>query len=69
MKLTVTTALPYEHRERATAGLRGQLRLVAIGTGATPDWMTLQVTGPRTTVDGRGRTWFEWAATVDAGTA
>ena len=60
-------ALPYEHVERATAGLRGRLQLMAADDGAVPDWSTLTVTGPTTSLDARGRTWFESTATV-AGT-
>jgi hypothetical protein len=30
----------------------------------SPDWDTLVVTGPTVTLDTRGNTWFEWAATV-----
>jgi hypothetical protein len=42
------TAPPYEHLERATAGLRGELRhqhLAAGGDGLI-HWSTLQVAGP-----------------------
>jgi hypothetical protein len=40
--VTVTAALPYPHLERATAGLRGELRrqLLAAGVVAAPDWFT-----------------------------
>ena len=65
VKLSATAVLPYEHLERATAGLRGRLRLMAADDGVMPDWSTLTVTGPTTSLDGRGRTWFEWTGTVD----
>src|SRR4051794_4828007 len=40
---TATTALPYPHLERATAGLRGELRqqLLQVGVTAAPDWTAL----------------------------
>lgn len=68
MTYRATTALPYEHLERATAGLRAELRhqvLAAEGAGAQPDWSTLEVTGPVLRPDSRGTVWFEYAATVD----
>ena len=37
---------------------------MAVDDGVSPDSSALQVTGPATSLDGRGRTWFEWAATV-----
>ncbi len=45
---TATAVLPYDNLERATAGLRGRLRLMAVdhGADAPPDWTTLVVTGP-----------------------
>ena len=66
--VSATTALPYENLERATAGLRGQLRLQLLdgGDDGLPDWSTLQIAGPVTTTDARGRTWYEYAATVDS---
>jgi hypothetical protein len=65
---SATTALPYEHLERATAGLRGTLRQLVLddGAGELPDWSTLQVAGPVTTTGARGRTWYEYAATVES---
>lgn len=65
MTYRAVTALPYDHLERATAGLRGHLRLIAADDGVTPDWSTLQVSGPTRSLDGRGHTWFEWIATVE----
>lgn len=66
--LTATTALPYPHLERATAGLRGQLRL-GLAHGELADWSTLVVTGPTPATDTLGRRWFEYQGTVssDAG--
>jgi hypothetical protein len=58
-------ALPYNDRERATSGLRGQLRVMAGCDDATPDWGTLAVHGPVEVPGARGRTWFEWTATVE----
>ncbi len=59
-------ALPYNDRERATAGLRGQLLLIAVAADAVPDWSTLTVEGPVEAVGLHGRTWYEWTATVTA---
>jgi hypothetical protein len=56
-----TTALPYPHLERATAGLRAELRR-QLPAGETPDWTTLEVTGPSKSVDGVGHTWYEYRA-------
>jgi hypothetical protein len=65
---TATTALPYEHLERATAALRAGLRhqLLAADVHRMPLWDTFEVTGPTLTTDGRGRTWFEYRATVES---
>ena len=67
MTFTATAVLPYDNLERATAGLRGRLRLMVADRNpeALPDWSTLVVTGPTTTKDARGNTWFEWVGTVD----
>ncbi len=62
------TALPHNHRERAEAGLRGQLRLMAASDGAVPDWSTMIVEGPTEALGLHGAVWFEWVATVAAGT-
>ncbi len=59
-------ALPYPDRDRATAGLRGQLRLMVLAGGTTPDWSTLIVEGPVETPGLHGRVWFEWSASVEA---
>jgi hypothetical protein len=60
-----TTALPYPHLERATAGLRAELRH-QLPAGSLPDWSTLQLDGPTEVPDGRGRPWFEYRATLGA---
>ena len=57
-------ALPYDNLERATAGLCGQLRVMAGAGEATPDWSTLAIEGPTEAVGLPDRTWFEWTATV-----
>ncbi len=56
--------LPYNNRDQATAGLRGQLRVMIVAGGGTPDWSTLTVEGPTEVVGAHGRTWYEWRATV-----
>lgn len=62
---TATTALPYPHLERATAGLRAALRHQMLGAGVqVPAWDSLEITGPVETTDGRGRLWFEYRATL-----
>jgi hypothetical protein len=69
---SASTALPFEHLERATAGLRAQLRqavLAAEGLAVLPDWSTLQVTGPHPEVDRRGTAWFGYRATIDVAPA
>ncbi len=58
-----TTALPFPHRDRATAGLRAALRLQAAPCDRL-DWDTLTVTGPQVTRDARGREWFTYHAEV-----
>jgi hypothetical protein len=57
-------ALPHDNRKSATAGLRGQLQIMAVAAGATPDWTTLAVAGPTEMVDPAYRTRFEWTASV-----
>ena len=59
-------AYPYVNRERATAALQAQLRVVAAAGGAVPDWTTLEVEGPTEQPGMHGRVWFEWTATVNA---
>ncbi|NYJ06416.1 hypothetical protein [Petropleomorpha daqingensis] len=57
-------ALPYEDRSRALPGLRGQLRIMAVAAGTTPDWTTLTVAGPDERVGAQSPTRFEWHASV-----
>jgi hypothetical protein len=63
-----STALPYEHLERATAALRGQLRrqLLHADVHEMPLWDTFTVQGPAEAIDARGRTTFEYRATVES---
>jgi hypothetical protein len=67
---SAATALPYEHLERATAGLRAELRrqLLAADVHEMPRWETFDVTGPTEFTDLRGRTWYEYRATVESQT-
>jgi hypothetical protein len=57
-------ALPHEDRNRALDGLRGQLRIMAVAAGATPDWATLRVAGPDEVAGAQQRMRFEWHASV-----
>ena len=57
-------ALPDDDRQLAVDGLRGQLRIMAVAGGATPDWTTLVVAGPVEMAGGEDRTRFEWTASV-----
>jgi hypothetical protein len=59
------SALPYHDRERAIAGLRGQLRIMAATADATPDWVTLTDEGPTEAPGLHGATWIAWTATVE----
>lgn len=63
---TATTALPYPDAERATMGLRGQLRwdIAAGGLADQVDWSQLMVTGPTQSSGVHGRVWFEYSATI-----
>ncbi len=61
---TATTALPYPHFDRATAGLRH--KLLTAGVTGTPDWSTLTVTGPEEFTGGNGNLWFGYWAMVDS---
>ncbi len=65
---SASAALPYEHLERATAGLRAELRrqLLAADVHAMPRWETFTVTGPFESIDLRGRTWYEYQASVES---
>jgi hypothetical protein len=66
MKHTATTALPYPEAERATMGLRGQLRyeIATARIAHQVDWSQLTVTGPVEVPGVLGRVWFEYAATI-----
>ncbi len=62
---TATAAYPYVDRERATAGLRAQLREIIAAAGAgQPDWWTFVVEGPTESPGLHGRVWFFWTASV-----
>ena len=68
MTFRATTVLPYEHTERATAGLRAELRrqLLQANVHLMPLWETFEVTGPVKMTDARGQIWFEYRATVES---
>ena len=57
-------AVPFDDPDRVTAGLRGQLRVMAAAAGADPDWSTLRVQGPVRSGAHRGARLSEWTATV-----
>ena len=59
--LSASTALPYVHQERATAGLRAELRH-QLGPDNSS---TTQVVGPDQEPDRSGRPWFTYTATVE----
>ncbi len=67
---SASAALPYEHLQRATAALRAELRrqLLAADVHAMPRWDTFTVTGPTEFTDLRGRSWYEYRATVESRT-
>jgi hypothetical protein len=66
VEATATTALPHPHQERATAALWAELRhkLMDADPENLADWSTLVVSGLIESTDGRGRTWFEYVATI-----
>jgi hypothetical protein len=66
VKFSASTALPYEHLERATSGLRAELRqrLLHADVHEMPVWETFTVTGPHPFTDLRRRVWFENRASV-----
>ena len=68
MQFKAPKALPYDNRERATAGLRAELRrhLLSADVHEMPLWETFVVTGPHEFADLRGRTWFEYQASVES---
>lgn len=57
-------ALPHRNRGRATEGLRGQLTIMALAAGLTPDWSTLAVTGPTEMAGTQQGARFEWTGRV-----
>ena len=68
MKFTATAALPYEHLDFATGGLRAELRrqLLAADVHERAIWDTFVVTGPTVFDDLRGRAWYEYRASVES---
>jgi hypothetical protein len=64
VRFRAAAALSSADPGEATAGLRGQLITMASASGATPDWPTMAVEGPRRVRGLRGPEWFEWSATV-----
>ncbi len=65
---SATAAVPYEHLERATAGISAELRrqILAADVQAIPRWETLTVSGSRKFTDLYGRIWYEYRATVES---
>jgi len=57
-------ALPHRDRGRATEGLRAQLTIMAAAAGVTPDWSTLDVTGPTERTGTQQGARFEWRGRV-----
>jgi hypothetical protein len=57
-------ALPHHNRGRATTALRGQLTIMALAAGLTPDWSTLAVTGPTEMTGTQHGARFEWTGRV-----
>lgn len=68
LRFYASAMLPYEHLERATHGLRAQLRLQLLHADVhqMPAWETFEVTGPKHVTDARGQTWFEYRATIES---
>ena len=65
MVISASTVLPAKDLERATAGLRGALRLaVAEATSVLPDWTTLIFEGPTAVPGPGGRDWCRYTASV-----
>lgn len=62
---TVSTALPYEHADRAAMGLRAQLRqeLLDAGVLSPIDWSQVVIAGPEQHRDHLGRLWHGYWAT------
>lgn len=67
VQFKATTALPYDSVDRASAGLRAALRqqLLTARVRGLPAWETFVVTGPIEFTDQRGRTWYEYRATME----
>jgi hypothetical protein len=70
--LRASAVLPFNSRDLAVTGLREELRrqLVAAGVRTFPRWDSVVITGPKEINDAKGRTWFEYQASVqvrDAG--
>jgi len=57
-------ALPHQNRDRATEGLRDQLTIMAVAAGLTPDWSTLDVSGPTEMTGTQHGARFEWTGRV-----
>lgn len=66
MRFTTRVTLPRPDEVRAVAGLRSDLREQAVAHWQAADWSSLEVTGPVEVVGASGRTWYRWAATVQA---
>jgi len=67
VEFLATAAYAYVNRDRATAGLRGQLREIVASAGAgVPDWSPLTVAGPVEVPGRHDRSWFVWTGRVDA---
>src|SRR5215213_676995 len=65
LKFKATTALPYDHLQRATASPRAELReKVAAAQAGEPDWATLAVDGPWETTAAHRRKPYKRRATV-----
>lgn len=62
-----TTALPYPHVMRASAGLRGALRRQIVDDGllVMPDWSTFKVTFTNEAFDARGQILFQYRGSVE----
>jgi hypothetical protein len=71
MRLQADALLPHDDSAPALSCLRARFEtMIANGPAdVVADWTTLQVSGPVPMVDGRGNTWFRWAARVESGRA
>jgi hypothetical protein len=66
LKFTETTTLPYDHLDRATAGLRAELsKKVAAVQAGEPDWATLA--SERSAGNNRGSPWLTVAIGTGGG--